>query len=166
MITTCLFYLLSFLAIMFGLMVVISKNPVHSVLYLVLTFFAIAGHYVLLNAQFLAAVHIIVYAGAIMVLFLFVIMLLNLNKETEPHKSIWLKASATIASGLLLVVLVGSIKGAEIMQPTNKFNTNIGLIENLGRTLFNDFLLPFEVSSILLLAAMVGAVMLGKKSIK
>jgi len=166
MITTYLFYLLSFLAIMFGLMVVFSKNPVHSVLYLVLTFFAIAGHYVLLNAQFLAAVHIIVYAGAIMVLFLFVIMLLNLNKETEPHKSVWLKASAAIASGLLLVVLVGSIKGAEVMQPAADFNPNIGLIENLGKTLFNDFLLPFEVSSILLLAAMVGAVMLGKKSIK
>lgn len=166
MITTYLFYLLSFLAIMFGLMVVLSKNPVHSVLYLVLTFFAIAGHYVLLNAQFLAAVHIIVYAGAIMVLFLFVIMFLNLNKETEPHKSVWLKASATIASGLLLIVLVGSLKNAEVMQATNTFNPGIGLIENLGKTLFKDFLLPFEVSSILLLAAMVGAVMLGKKSIK
>lgn len=166
MITTYLFYLLSFLAIMFGLMVVLSKNPVHSVLYLVLTFFAIAGHYVLLNAQFLAAVHIIVYAGAIMVLFLFVIMLLNLNKETEPHKSVWLKASAAVASGLLLIVLVGSLRNAEITQATNTFDPNIGLIENLGQTLFNDFLLPFEVSSILLLAAMVGAVMLGKKSIK
>jgi NADH-quinone oxidoreductase subunit J len=166
MITTYLFYLLSFLAIMFGLMVVLSKNPVHSILYLVLTFFTIAGHYVLLNAQFLAAVHIIVYAGAIMVLFLFVIMLLNLNKETEPHKSIWLKASATVASGLLLVVLVGSLKGAAAIQPANTFNPNIGLIQNLGKTLFNDFLLPFEVSSVLLLAAMVGAVMLGKKSIK
>src|ERR1043166_7220310 len=107
-ITQYLFYLLSFLAIMFALMVVLSKNPIHSVLYLVLTFFAIAGHYVLLNAQFLAAVHIIVYAGAIMVLFLFVIMLLNLNKETEPHKSTLLKIAATICSGLLLVVLVGS----------------------------------------------------------
>ncbi len=166
MITTYLFYLLSFLAIMFALMVVISKNPVHSVLYLVLTFFTIAGHYVLLNAQFLAAVHIIVYAGAIMVLFLFVIMLLNLNKETEPHKSVWLKASATIASGLLLVVLVGSLKGAETIHSTKVFDPNIGLIENLGTTLFKDFLLPFEVSSILLLSAMVGAVMLGKKSIK
>jgi NADH-quinone oxidoreductase subunit J len=166
MITTYLFYFLSFLAIMFALMVVISKNPVHSVLYLVLTFFTIAGHYVLLNAQFLAAVHIIVYAGAIMVLFLFVIMLLNLNKETEPHKSIWLKASAAVAAGLLLVVLVGSLKGVEVIQTTNTFNPNIGLIENLGKTLFSDFLLPFEVSSILLLVAMVGAVMLGKRSIK
>lgn len=166
MITTYLFYLLSFLAIMFALMVVLSKNPIHSVLYLVLTFFTIAGHYVLLNAQFLAAVHIIVYAGAIMVLFLFVIMLLNLNKETEPHKSVWLKTSAAIASGLLLVVLVGSLRGAEAINVTSPFNTSIGLIENLGKTLFNEFLLPFEVVSILLLSAMVGAVMLGKKSIK
>ncbi len=148
------------------MMVVLSKNPVHSVLYLVLTFFTIAGHYVLLNAQFLAVVHIIVYAGAIMVLFLFVIMLLNLNKETEPHKGPWLKFSAAIASGLLLVVLVGSLKGAETIISTNAFNPNIGLIENLGQILFHDFLLPFEVSSILLLVAMVGAVMLGKKSIK
>ncbi len=151
---------------MCALMVVFSKNPVHSVLYLVLTFFTIAGHYVLLNAQFLAAVHVIVYAGAIMVLFLFVIMLMNLNKDTEPHKKPWLKFSAAIASGLLLVVLVGSLKGAETIVPTNAFNPNIGLIENLGKTLFHDFLLPFEVSSILLLVAMVGAVMLGKKSIK
>ncbi|MEO6902121.1 MAG: NADH-quinone oxidoreductase subunit J [Bacteroidia bacterium] len=166
MITTYLFYLLSFLAIMFALMVVLSKNPIHSVLYLVLTFFTIAGHYVLLNAQFLAAVHIIVYAGAIMVLFLFIIMLLNLNKETEPHKSVWLKTSAAIASGLLLVVLVGSLRGAAAINVTTPFNTNIGLIENLGKTLFNEFLLPFEVVSILLLSAMVGAVMLGKKSIK
>ncbi|CAN5401215.1 NADH-quinone oxidoreductase subunit J [soil metagenome] len=147
-------------------MVVFTKNPIHSVLYLVMTFFAIAGHYVLLNAQFLAAVHIIVYAGAIMVLFLFVIMLLNLNKETEPHKSIWLKASAAVASGSLLVVLVGSFRGAEAIQATNTYDASIGLIENLGKTLFNEFLLPFELSSILLLAAMVGAVMLGKKSIK
>lgn len=166
MITQYLFYLLSFLALMFASMVVITKNPVNSVLYLVLTFFAIAGHYVLLNAQFLAVVHIIVYAGAIMVLFLFVIMLLNLNKETEPGKSVWLKASAAVASGLLLVVFVGAFKGAAVAQATNPFNANIGLIENLGQTLFKEFLLPFELASILLLSAMVGAVMLGKKSIK
>jgi len=164
--TTYLFYFLSFLAIMFAIMVVLSKNPVNSVLYLVMTFFAIAGHYVLLNAQFLAAVHIIVYAGAIMVLFLFVIMFMNLNKESEPHKSLWLKFSAGIASGCLLIVLVGSLKNADTIIPLNEFNPNVGLIENLGKTLFSDFLLPFEISSILLLAAMVGAVMLGKKSIK
>src|SRR5215471_9507480 len=102
-----LFYFLGFLAILSALMVVVSKNPVHSVLYLIITFFAIAGHYVLLNAQFLAAVHVIVYAGAIMVLFLYVIMMLNLNAEVEPHKSKWLKAAATVTGGLLMVVLVG-----------------------------------------------------------
>ncbi len=166
MITTYLFYLLTFLALLFAVGVVGTKNPIHSVLYLVMTFFAIAGHYVLLNAQFLAAVHVIVYAGAIMVLFLFVIMLLNLNKETEPHKGIWLKTSAVVASGLLLIVLVGALKGASAIQATNTFDANIGLIENLGQTLFRDFLLPFELSSILLLSAMVGAVMLGKKNIK
>lgn len=147
-------------------MVVLSKNPIHSVLYLVLTFFAIAGHYVLMNAQFLAAVHIIVYAGAIMVLFLFVIMLLNLNKETEPHKSLWLKGTAAVASGSLLVILVGSLKSAEQLPVAGTYDGSIGLIEKLGQTLFNEFLLPFEVASILLLGAMVGAVMLGKKNIK
>src|SRR5438309_8854715 len=94
-------------------MVVVSRNPIHSVLYLIITFFAIAGHYVLLNAQFLAAVHIIVYAGAIMVLFLFVIMLLNLNEESEPHKSNLLKFAAALSAGILLIAMVGMFKGAE-----------------------------------------------------
>src|SRR6187551_2551052 len=97
-------------------MVVFSKNPVYSVLYLIITFFTIAGHYLLLNAQFLAIVHVIVYAGAIMVLFLYVIMLLNLNKESEPHKSNILKFAAAVCSGLLLLVLIGSLKGAETLM--------------------------------------------------
>ena len=163
--TQYLFVILGILAILSALMVVFTKNPVHSVLYLVLTFFAIAGEYILLNAQFLAIVNIIVYAGAIMVLFLFVIMLLNLNKETEPHKNQWLKFAAVAAGGCLLIVLVGTLKGADAITQS-PFNNNTGLIENLGKVLFSQFLLPFEVSSILFLAAMVGAVMLGKKEIK
>jgi NADH-quinone oxidoreductase subunit J len=159
------FWFLSFLAVMCALMVVFSKNPVHSVLYLVLTFFAIAGHYVLLNAQFLAVVHIVVYAGAIMVLFLFVIMLLNLNHETEPVKNYLLRAAAVLGFGTLLVTLVGALKGSE-MRVSEKGNLNIGLVENLGDVLFKDYLLPFEISSVLLLGAMVGAVMLSKKEIK
>jgi NADH-quinone oxidoreductase subunit J len=165
-VTQYLFYFLSFLALLCGLMVVFSKNPVHSVLYLVLTFFAIAGHYILLNAQFLAVVHIVVYSGAIMVLFLFVIMLLNLNHETEPHKNTYLKVAAVVAGGLLLVTLTGSLKGAEALTYSGTFNGNVGLINNLGKVLFKEFLFPFEISSVLLLAAMVGAVMIGKKEIK
>jgi NADH-quinone oxidoreductase subunit J len=161
-VTLNLFYFLSFLGILCALLVVISKNPVHSVLYLILTFFAIAGHYVLLNAQFLAAVHVIVYAGAIMVLFLYVIMLLNLNHETEPHKTSILKFAATICGGLLLVVFVGTLKGTEQLAQPLAAVEEIGLVKSLGKVLFTEFLLPFEISSILLLAAMVGAVMLGK----
>ena len=160
--TLNIFYFLSFLGIFCALLVVFSKNPVHSVLYLILTFFAIAGHYVLLNAQFLAAVHVIVYAGAIMVLFLYVIMLLNLNQETEPHKSNALKFAATICAGLLLLVMVGTLKGTDQMIVASRGGEEVGLVKGLGRVLFNDFLLPFEISSVLLLAAMVGAVMMGK----
>jgi NADH-quinone oxidoreductase subunit J len=157
------FYFLSFVAILSALMVVISKNPIHSVLYLIITFFAIAGHYILLNAQFLAAVHIIVYAGAIMVLFLYVIMMLNLNADVEPHKSKWLKIAATIAGGLLMVILVGAFRSVKINP--HEYNSQVGMIGNLGKSLFNEYALPFEVSSILFLAAMVGSVMLGKKDI-
>lgn len=160
-----LFLILGMFAVLSALMVVFTKNPVHSVLYLVLTFFAISGEYILLNAQFIAIVNVIVYAGAIMVLFLFVIMLLNLNKETEPHKNPYLKFAAVITSGLLLVVIVGSLKAADNAIAT-PYQGNKGLIENLADVLFHQFLLPFEVSSILFLAAMVGAVMLGKKDIK
>jgi NADH-quinone oxidoreductase subunit J len=159
------FYFLSFLAIMCALMVVVPKNPVHSVLYLILTFFAIAGHYVLLNAQFLAAVHIIVYAGAIMVLFLYVIMMLNLNAEVEPHKSRWIKFAATVSGGILMIVLVGALRSSadKLVQGDGR---QVGLIQTLGHSLYSEFMLPFEISSILFLVAMVGAVMLGKKELR
>jgi len=161
-VTLNVFYFLSFVAILSALMVVFSKNPVHSVLYLIITFFCIAGHYVLLNAEFLAVVHVIVYAGAIMVLFLYVIMMLNLNQESEPHKSTVLKVVATICAGLLIVVLIGSLKGTELMMAQNPTDASTGLVKNLGKVMFNEFLLPFEITSILLLAAMVGAIMVGK----
>ncbi len=160
--TLNLFYFLSFLGVLSALLVVFSKNPVHSVLYLIITFFVIAAHYVLLNAQFLAIVHIIVYAGAIMVLFLYVIMLLNLNQEAEPHKTNLIRFAATISSGLLLIILVGSLKGTDQMIAQTSSPVEVGLVKSLGRVLFKEFLLPFEISSVLLLAAMVGAVMLGK----
>lgn len=147
-------------------MVVFSRNPIYSVLYLVVTFFCVGGHYLLLSAEFLFAVHIIVYAGAIMVLFLYVIMLLNLNKETEPQKQNIYKFAAVISGGLLLLVMVGALKGAESASIVFGANSEIGLVKNLGKLLFNEFLLPFEIVSVLLLTAMVGAVMLGKTPLK
>jgi len=162
-ITQWLFGILSFLAIMFALMVVFTRNPVNSVLYLVLTFFCIAGHYLLLNAQFLAVVHIVVYAGAIMVLFLFIIMLMNLNADTEPRKHIMSRVIAGVIGGMLLFVMVGSLKGAEQLQLSHAGPSQIGLVKNLGKVLFSEFLFPFEIASVLLLAALVGAIMIGKK---
>src|SRR5690606_5133272 len=138
MLTQSLFYFLSFLAIFSALAVIIAKNPVHSVLYLILTFFAISGHYILLNAQFLAVVNVIVYAGAIMVLFLFVLMLLNLNAESEPQKPLYIKLAGTIAGGILLVVLVAAMKTVEVSGATAVPDSDMGLVENLGMVLFNE----------------------------
>lgn len=165
-VTEILFGILSIMAIFSGICVIFSRNAVYSVLYLIVTFFCIAGHYILLNAQFLAAVHIIVYAGAIMVLFLFVIMMLNMNNDSEPRKPVWIQISAVITGGILMLVLVGSLKGAETIALTQPQNSNIGLVGNLGKVLFNDFLVPFELSSVLFLSAMVGSVLLGKKQIQ
>src|SRR5678810_1098004 len=164
-ITQVLFWALSILALFSALMVVTSKNPVFSVLWLIVTFFTISGHYILLNAQFLAIVNIIVYAGAIMVLFLFVIMLMNLTKDTEPQKNKWLKLAGAVAGGSLLLVLVAALRNTE-KNMTELGTGNIGLIKNLGRVLFNDYVVPFEISSILFLSAMVGAVVIGKRDDK
>jgi NADH-quinone oxidoreductase subunit J len=131
-------------------------------LYLIFTFFVIAAQYILLNAQFLAVVHIIVYAGAIMVLFLFVLMLLNLNQDTEPQKSSAWKLAAALSAGMLFVTLVGALKGSTIAAGTP--NAQVGLVGNLGKVLFEQFVVPFEIAGILFLAAMVGAVMIGKRT--
>jgi NADH-quinone oxidoreductase subunit J len=162
-ITEILFIVLSAVALFSALMVIISKNPVHSVIWLILVFFAISGHYLLMNAQFLAIVNIIVYAGAIMVLFLYVLMLMDLKKETEPQKNRWLKIAGALAGGSLLLVLVAALKEVDMKKLAETRTGDIGLIENLGRVLFSEYVVPFEISSILFLSAMVGAVVIGKK---
>jgi NADH-quinone oxidoreductase subunit J len=164
-ITQILFWFLTVLALVSALMVLLSKNPVFSVLWLIAVFFAISGHYILLNAQFLAIVNMIVYAGAIMVLFLFVIMLMNLNKETEPQKNWLMIAFGVLGGGSLLMMFVSLVKQAnEIKGKTALMKTgDIGLIDNLGKALFSDYVVPFEISSVLFLSAMVGAVVIGKK---
>lgn len=163
-ITQLLFWFLTTLTLGSALMVIFSKNPIYSILWLIITFFAISGHYVLLNAQFLAIVNIIVYAGAIMVLFLFVVMLMNLNMSSTPGKNKWLTFAGVISGGSLLLVMVAALKDTEAMRNEVLMNTgDIGLINNLGMVLFKDYILPFEISSVLFLSAMIGAVVIGKK---
>ncbi|WP_153801149.1 NADH-quinone oxidoreductase subunit J family protein [Foetidibacter luteolus] len=163
--TQILFWFLTALALLGAIMVLVSKNPVHSVLWLIVVFFAISGHYILLNAQFLAIVNLIVYAGAIMVLFLFVIMLMNLNAETEPQKSIWMKFFGVATGGLLLSFFISFIVSSiDLKNKTAQLKEgDVGLIKNLGKVLFSDYVIPFEIASILFLSAMVGAVVIGKK---
>jgi NADH-quinone oxidoreductase subunit J len=162
--TQNLFFFLTFVTLLSAIGVVVARNPVHSVLFLILTFFTLTGHYVLLNAQFLAAVNIIVYAGAIMVLFLFVIMFLNLNVAKEMERPTLGKIAAVISGGLLLVLMVAILRTADPgTYDAAVFNSQVGMVETLGLVLFRDFILPFELVSVLFLVSMVGAVMLGKK---
>ncbi|PJJ83751.1 NADH-quinone oxidoreductase subunit J family protein [Mucilaginibacter auburnensis] len=157
------FYVVAFLSIFFAVMVISAKNPVHSILYLIITFFTFTIHYILLNAQFLAVVNFIVYMGAILVLFLYTLMLINLNKDAEPAKSNIVKIAAVIGGGCFFLTLVASIKALGASNPVLMKNPDLGLVKNLGKVLFNEYLLPFEIASILLLSAMVGAVLLATK---
>lgn len=160
-----LFYVLSSLTVLSALLMVYSKNPVHSILYLIITFFCISGHYVLLNAQFLAIVNIIVYAGAIMVLFLFVVMLMNLNNETLSFGKSTKLLAASLISLLFIALTVGIFSKNQIASSTavEPITGEIGLIHNLGTLLYSEYVLPFELSSVLFISAMIGAVMLSKK---
>jgi NADH-quinone oxidoreductase subunit J len=162
-ITQVLFWFLSALALIAAIGVISSKNPIFSVLWLIVVFFAISGHYVLMNAQFLAIVNIIVYAGAIMVLFLFVIMLMNLNAEAEPVKNVYMKMAGIISGLTLMIVFVAALSHSATQDTIMRRGTNIGLIENLGKALFTQYVVPFEIASILFLSAMVGAIVIGKK---
>jgi NADH-quinone oxidoreductase subunit J len=158
------FYLISVITLFGALGTIMSKNPIHSVIYLVLTFFTLSAHYVLLNAQFLAAVNIIVYAGAIMVLFLFVVMFLNLKDESKDLSKNKIVIAGTIAGIIIGIPLILAVRLTDIPR-TNPytFQNKTGFIETLGNLLYNKYMLPFELVSVLFLIAMAGAVMLGKR---
>ena len=130
-------YFLTALTLLSALMVVLSKNPIHSVLYLVFTFFCISGHYVLLNAQFLMAVNIVVYAGAIMVLFLFVIMMMDLSKNMPDSKATITKVAGAILGGTLLVIIVAATRKMNLKDAvdTKTYIAQTGMVESLGSAL-------------------------------
>jgi NADH-quinone oxidoreductase subunit J len=163
-----LFYVFAFLTLACGVLVVanpFSRNPVTSALFLVLTIVSMAGLFVLLHAFFLAAVQVLVYAGAVMVLFLFVIMLLDLpDEEHRKVKKIGLVAGL-ISVGAIAAIFIRSLFAARPGDNLPAPQLEGGTVA-LGRLLFTDYLLPFEIVSILLLVAMVGAILLSKKDLK
>jgi NADH-quinone oxidoreductase subunit J len=165
---TLLFYAFAVLTLLCGLMVVanpFSRSPVNSAMFLVLTIVSMAGLFVLLHAFFLAAVQIIVYAGAVMVLFLFVIMLLDLKEEERRRvRKLGLLASLLavgVITGMFVLFVVSANPGAQLSPPAVEGGT-----APLGKLLFTQYLLPFEIVSVLLLVAMVGVILLSKKELK
>ncbi|MBM3845013.1 MAG: NADH-quinone oxidoreductase subunit J [Verrucomicrobia bacterium] len=161
------FYLFAAMTVLFGALVVanpFSRSPVTSAMFLVLTILSLAGLYVLLHAFFIAAIQIIVYAGAVMVLFLFVIMLLDLRDEEKRRVKIFGLVTGLLATGALGVLLVPTLWQSGVGNGLNP--TFEGDTKTLGRALFSEHLLPFEIVSLLLLAAMVGAILLSKKELK
>jgi NADH-quinone oxidoreductase subunit J len=130
----------------------------------VICFFSIAGHYLLLNAQFLAIVHVIVYSGAIMILFLFTVMLMNLNKENEVYKPRVTRLGAIVLFCLMCLVLIAIfINSKPIVGEYITTGEDYQSIKVLGKVLLNEYMVPFEFASVLLLVAMIGAVLLSKK---
>lgn len=163
---TITFYILSAITLGTAALTVLSRNPIHSAIYMIISFFSIAGHFLLLNAQFLAVVHIIVYTGSVMILMLFTLMLLNLNEKHEKHKAALSKIAAVASAGLVALVLLATFLKA---QPQTLEYASSGAdfqsVAVLGQVLFNDYLVPFEFASVLLLLAMIGAVMISKKEL-
>lgn len=160
-----IFFLVAFVAVASAVYFVFARNPMYSILSLIVTMFSIAGLYVLLNAQFLGIVQIIVYSGAIMVLFLYILMMLNLNKEDEGKKNTILKFVGVFTVGILLIGMLGAYKGLTLQNVAGNVDSSVGLTKNLGKLLFNEYVLPFEVASVLILAGIVGATLIGKKDL-
>lgn len=159
-----IFCVLAAITLATAFLTIFSRNPIHSAIYLVICFFSIAGHYLLLNAQFLAIVHVIVYSGAIMILFLFTIMLMNLNEEREVHRPRITRLGAIVSFCLICLVLIAIfINSKPIVGEYVTTGEDYQSIKVLGKILLNEYMVPFEFASILLLVAMIGTVLLSKK---
>jgi NADH-quinone oxidoreductase subunit J len=161
-----LFYIFAFLTLVFGFLVVLnpfSRNPVTSAMFLVMTIASLAALFVLLQAFFLAAVQVLVYAGAVMVLFLFVIMLLDLKVEEKRQIKTLGLVAGLVAVGVIVTVFFKTL----LTLPPREYPPAIqGNTADLGRLLFTQYLLPFEIVSVLLLVAMVGVILLSKRDLK
>ncbi len=161
------FYTLAVLVLGFAVLVISTRSTVHSVVFLVLDFLAVAGLYVTLRAQFLAVIQILVYAGGIVVLYLFVVMLVSQKSSPEAHadpqRQTWIGIGLAVAVFAELGAIVAW--GAYEPQAATPAGLAIGSVEHVGMVLYTDYLIPFEVASVLLLVAMVGAIVLAKREL-
>ncbi len=157
-----LFFLLAIVCVGAVVAMIISRDQAYSALYLILAFVSVAGLFGLLDAPFLAVIQIIVYAGAIMVLFLFVIMMINLREGIPPERKRWIAGLSFVIAGVLIIELGLALKG--FLSPGHTAVAGSpGSPTDLGRLLFTKYLYPFEITSVLIIAALVGAMILVKK---
>ena len=164
---TIVFYILAAITLGTGLLTVLSKNPIHSAVYMIICFFSISGHFLLLNALFLSVINIVVYAGAIMVLLLFTLMLMNLSEQHEPKKKIISRVAATVSACLMaLVILATLVKSTPIIETYKAEGLDYQSVNVIGQVLLDEYLVPFEFAAVLLLVAMIGAVLISKKEKK
>lgn len=170
MIAEFFFLLFVVMAAAGGVMMVASRNPVASLMFLVVTLFALAGLFVLLDAHFLAAVQVIVYAGAIMVLFLFVIMLLNLGHDTTDMRGLAGRGIALVLGAGLFAAVGTALRvgewigaGTPAVEAATAGADSRGAVQVIADPLFRDYMVPFEVTSLLLLVAVVGAIVLARR---
>ena len=165
------FYVIAALILGFAVLVVSTRNTVHAVLFLVLNFLAVAALYVLLTAQFLAVIQVLVYAGGIVVLYLFVVMLVNLKRPPEDHSAPqrrpWLGfvLSGAVLAQLAAILLWGGFGARTDSSAAQTSDLALNNVERVGMLLYTDYLIPFEVASMLLLVAMVGAIILAKREL-
>jgi NADH-quinone oxidoreductase subunit J len=170
MLEVILFVVLAAVTVITALLVILQRNPVASAIFLIMTFFCLAGIYLLLEAPFLAAIQVLVYAGAIMVLFLFVIMLLNLEKEAKIITRNRLQKICGVFLGIVFLVQTGVVFHSVLLTGERgsflpEKVAALGNTEVVARLLFTDFLLPFEITSVLLLVAIIGAIILAKRDV-
>jgi len=161
------FYYFASVIVLTSLLVVALRNPIYSALSLLIMFFHVAGLYVTLHAEFLAAVQVIVYAGAILVLYLFVVMLLNVKREDRYHPQLPIGAflGLVIVTEVLLLAFQRSDSETPPMPPAGSVAEVVGNTETIGDVLYTTYLFPFEVASLILLVAMIGAIVLAKRDL-
>lgn len=168
MVETALFTILAVVTVITAILVIVQRNPVASAISLIITLFSLAGIYLLLNAQFIAVIQVLVYAGAIMVLFLFVIMLLNLEREKKIITRHRMQKVFGVFLGIILLAQIGMVFNSVLLEgskgtfPPEKVAA-LGNTQVVARLLFTDYLLPFEITSVLLLVAIIGAIVLAKR---
>jgi NADH-quinone oxidoreductase subunit J len=152
-----------------SLLVITRRNPVHSVMWMLLLFFHIAGLYLFLNAEFIAAIQVIVYAGAILVLFLFVVLLLNLKEELKIDRFITTWPAALVIAASVLVLIIIALQSLVLAPPglhSIAFIQEATHTKALGQLLYTEFLFPFEIASLVLLVAVIGAIVLAKRKLR